>query len=269
MTMLMYMREHSESRSPMKIPVHRIIPFSNVEGIGNRTSIFVQGCNINCLYCHNSETISKSYEQAQFYTTESLSEVIQNNMPFIRGITVSGGEPTLYHQALVELFTQVHRLGITCYIDTNGFFNRRQISDLIEETDKFLYDVKAIDHGLDQVCFSDFQLDESVDKNYSKRFSKQQEHLDNLEYLLKRDKIEEVRHVYVKGFYDEKKVINTIAQILKPYPHIPFKLIRVHSRGLPIERMKKLKGTIPTPAEFQALADYAKEQGIKEIITIL
>jgi pyruvate-formate lyase-activating enzyme len=253
----------------MKIPVHRIIPFSNVEGIGNRTSIFVQGCNINCLYCHNSETIPKSYEEAQFYTTESLTHIIQNNMPFIRGITVSGGEPTLYHHALTELFTQVHRLGITCYIDTNGFFNRTQLSDLIEQTDKFLFDIKAMDHGLDQLCFSNFQLDENIDPHYSERFSQHQEHLENLNYLLTRDKIEEVRHVYAKGFYDEKEVIRTIAQILKPYPNIPFKLIRVHNRGLPIERMKKLKGAIPKPAELEALANYAKEQGINKIITIL
>ena len=258
-----------ESRSIMKIPVHRIIPFSNVEGIGNRTSIFVQGCNINCLYCHNSETIAKSYTEAQFYTIESLKALVQNNMPFIRGITVSGGEATLYHEALTQLFTQIHSLGITCYIDTNGFFKRNQISDLIEETDKFLFDVKAIGSGLDQLCFSNFQLEHSIDEDYSQRFSHQLEHLDNLKYLLTRDKIEEVRHVYIKGFYDEKETIKTIGQILKPYPNIPLKLIRVHSRGLPIERIQKLKGTIPKASELEALADYAREEGIKKIITIL
>jgi len=253
----------------MKIPVHRIIPFSNVEGIGNRTSIFVQGCNINCLYCHNSETIPKSYEEAQFYTTESLVDVIQSSMPFIRGITVSGGEPTLYHKALAELFVRVHDFGITCYIDTNGFFDRTQISDLIEETDKFLFDVKAVGQGLDQLCFSDFHLDEKIDEGYSQRFGIEREHIKNLSYLLRRGKIEEVRHVYSKGFYDEKKVIRTIAEQLKPYPEIPLKLIRVHSRGLPIERMKALKGAVPTPSDVKVLEDYAKEQGIGKVITII
>ncbi|MBR3504593.1 MAG: YjjW family glycine radical enzyme activase [Clostridia bacterium] len=39
-------------------PVNKIIPFSNVDGPGNRTSIFFQGCPFNCLFCHNPETIN-------------------------------------------------------------------------------------------------------------------------------------------------------------------------------------------------------------------
>lgn len=41
----------------MKAPVNKIIAFSNVDGPGNRTSIFFQGCPFNCLFCHNPETI--------------------------------------------------------------------------------------------------------------------------------------------------------------------------------------------------------------------
>ena len=41
----------------MKAPVNKIIPFSNVDGPGNRTAIFFQGCSFNCLFCHNPETI--------------------------------------------------------------------------------------------------------------------------------------------------------------------------------------------------------------------
>ncbi|MFR1038817.1 MAG: 4Fe-4S cluster-binding domain-containing protein [Clostridium sp.] len=40
----------------MKAVVNRIIPFSSVDGPGNRTAIFLQGCNIDCKYCHNPET---------------------------------------------------------------------------------------------------------------------------------------------------------------------------------------------------------------------
>ena len=41
----------------MRAPVNKIIPFSNVDGPGNRTAIFFQGCSFNCLFCHNPETI--------------------------------------------------------------------------------------------------------------------------------------------------------------------------------------------------------------------
>ena len=37
-------------------PVNRVIPFSSVDGPGNRTAVFLQGCSLNCLYCHNPET---------------------------------------------------------------------------------------------------------------------------------------------------------------------------------------------------------------------
>ena len=55
------MRTHwtAESRdTKMKAPVNKIISFSNVDGPGNRTSIFFQGCCFDCLYCHNPETIN-------------------------------------------------------------------------------------------------------------------------------------------------------------------------------------------------------------------
>ncbi|MGM9942993.1 MAG: 4Fe-4S cluster-binding domain-containing protein, partial [Erysipelotrichaceae bacterium] len=42
----------------IKAPVNKIISFSNVDGPGNRTSIFFQSCPFHCLYCHNPETIN-------------------------------------------------------------------------------------------------------------------------------------------------------------------------------------------------------------------
>jgi len=253
----------------MNIPVHRIIPFSNVEGIGNRTSIFVQGCNINCLYCHNSETIPKKYTDGQMYTIDRLMDIIKDSGPFIRGITVSGGEPTLYHQGLTELFTQVHGLGLTCYIDTNGFFDRHQLAELIDVTDKFLFDVKAVGESLKPLCFSDFQLENKVDVGYENRFTQGDEHLENLAYLLSLGKIEEVRHVCTKGFNEASDIIRKIIDLIKPYPEVTLKLIRVHLRGLPKERLLELKGSVPSAQDMEDLGHYAREQGVSKVETIL
>ncbi len=254
----------------MTLPVHRIIPFSNVEGIGNRTSIFVQGCNANCLYCHNSETIPMTAEGVKNYTLEELLEVIKSSMPFIRGITVSGGEATLYDGFLTELFKEVHKLGITCYVDTNGFYDADRLKSLIDVTDKFLYDVKGIGHGLEKLCFSDALLtNDHRAKEFSKRFVRSEEHLNNLRQLLKMDKVEEVRLVYVKGMYDEKAVVDEIASVLKDYPHVPLKLIKMHVRGLPKERIQLLKGNIPKASDFQNILAYAEQCGIQKIVEIL
>lgn len=254
----------------LTLPVHRIIPFSNVEGIGNRTSIFVQGCNANCLYCHNPETIPMTAEGVRNYTVQELLALIKGNMPFIRGITVSGGEATIYHEFLTELFREVHDLGITCYVDTNGFFDRQKLHSLILETDKFLYDVKGIAEGLKRLCFSDVLLDNDHRVNsFQQRFIETEEHMLNLEYLLIEDKIEEVRLVYIKGFYNEKSVVNRIAESLSTYSEIPLKLIRMHVRGLPKERIQFLKGTVPKVSEFESLVKYANSIGIANVLTIL
>ncbi len=254
----------------MKLPIHRIIPFSNVEGIGNRTSIFVQGCNINCLYCHNSETIPKDFNGVHLFTVEELIKEIKANMPFIRGITVSGGEPTLYHKFLIDLFNEAHKMGLTCYIDSNGFFDKNQINDLIQVTDKFLFDVKGIGKSLNKLCFSNFLLENlnSV-KMKSERFTISQEHISNLKYLLSLNKIEEVRLVYLKGYYNEEKVIEVIANELKNYPDIPLKIIRVHARGLTPSRAKALKGHIPSKLDVEKLNKLAYSKGIQQINYIL
>lgn len=258
----------------LKLPVHRIIPFSNVEGIGNRTSVFVQGCNVNCLYCHNSETIPLKHKDAKEYTVAELLEQIKYNTPFIRGVTVSGGEATLYPQFITELFKQVRPLGLTCYIDTNGFFDKNQapIAELIDVTDKFLYDVKGVGEPLRQLCFSSFMVDGgNRDRNHevSGRFVEANQHIANLQHLLTLGKVEEVRLVYLKGFYDEDAVLSTIAKTLVDYPHVPLKVIRMHSRGLPKGRVANLKGSIPSTKEVRALVDLARAKSIKNVEYIL
>lgn len=251
----------------MKMPVHRIIPFSNVEGSGNRTSIFTQGCNANCLYCHNSETIPMKSDDSKLYTVDELFEVIKGNVPFIRGITVSGGEATLHHRFLSELFKKVKTLGITCYIDSNGFFDVSEISELIEVTDKFLFDIKGVGESLENLCFSNILHEGSkLVSNHEERFSKSSEHLKTLDMLVKKDKVEEVRLVYVKGHYDVKFVVDEISKIIKEYPDVAFKIIRVHARGLPAARAKELKGMIPSELELDELIVYVKSLELKNIV---
>ena len=186
------------------LPVQRIIPFSNVEGIGNRTSIFLQGCNINCLYCHNPETIAFCSSTAKTYSLAALLEEIKAAIPFIRGITVSGGEPTIHARELTLLFQEVHRLGLTCYLDSNGFFPFEAISDLIAVTDKFLFDVKGIGEGLQKLCFSTKyrkeaeQPETKADRPEAERLLDTKDsgilgrNMENLEKLLALGKVEEV-----------------------------------------------------------------------------
>jgi pyruvate formate lyase activating enzyme len=261
-----------------KAIVNKIIPFSNVDGPGNRLAIFTQGCNIRCIYCHNHETLENCihcmdcilgcptkaiknqdgrivYDEdlciacdqcikicshsasprTKTYSAKELFEIVKGFKPYIRGITVSGGEPTLQHEVIADLFNLIKPLGLSCFVDTNGFFDRFALSKLIDATDKFMVDIKTVDQ-MNELCGT--ALDE---------------HLDNLNYLLQIDKVYEVRTVILTGDFDFNNTIQKVAEMLQRYPTIPYRLIPVHTTGLRPEQRSLLEGNMPTAVYIEQL----------------
>lgn len=248
-----YFQERQEKMGN-KLYVNQIIPFSNVDGKGNRCAIFLQGCNLSCVYCHNPETISNDYNtltKVKVYEIEELVDEVKKSIPFIRGVTVSGGEPTLQHKAIKELFLGIKQLGLSCYVDTNGYFDINDKRDLIEVTDKFLFDVKTVDDAL-RLC------------NNSKDAS-----LDTLIQLLDMDKIEEVRTVILNKYMDGKKTVETVSKILLNYPEVTYKIIKVHLRGLKKEQIMKIKDFIPSDQDILDLVQICKDMGLKNVKYVL
>lgn len=238
--------------SKLKLPVHEIIPFANVDGSGNRTAIFVQGCNLNCVYCHNPETIQMPCENTEHtdYSLEELMDEIKKYAPYIRGITVSGGEATIYKNFLVELFKEVKKLGLTCYIDTNGIFIKEKLADLIQVTDKFLFDIKGID-----------KLASVTRKNLKFSF-------ENLDYLLSLNKIEEVRTVCINDFSDTENTVRQVAERIKDREDILYKIIRVHTRGLEEDQVENIGDSVPSKKEVVRLGKLADSLGAKNVRVI-
>ncbi|OOF37187.1 4Fe-4S cluster-binding domain-containing protein [Rodentibacter heidelbergensis] len=252
------------------VPLHRIIPFSNVEGQGNRTSIFLQGCKLNCLYCHNPETIPRYAEGVQQVSLRYLYDQVMEAAPFIRGVTISGGEPTLHHKKLIPLFHALHAEGLSCYLDSSGFFDFNRIKPLIEVTDKFLFDLKGEGLGLQRLCFDLKNRAGNVSPPHLTTQPMKSENLtrnlSNLAKLLPLNKVEEVRLVFVKDFFDAFQLIEKLALLLKPYPHVLLKIIRVHTKGVRDE--KGLQAFVPSREKTKQLEDYAKKCGIDHILTI-
>ena len=91
--------------------------------------------------------------------------------------------------------------------------------------------------------------------------------LENLRRLLPLGKVEEVRLVYIKDFYDERETIREIAACLKDYPQVLFKLIRVHGKGA--RKAGEVALHLPKPAEAEDLFAFAGEQGLKNRKLIL
>lgn len=126
--------------------------FGSVDGPGIRFIIFVQGCRYRCRYCHNPET----WEQEGGYevTPEEIFRQALRYRPYWKahgGITVSGGEPLLQLDFLIELFRLAKAKGVNTAVDTAGepfteaqpFFG--QFEALLPLTDLFLLDLKQID----------------------------------------------------------------------------------------------------------------------------
>ncbi|MBI9100449.1 MAG: YjjW family glycine radical enzyme activase [Spirochaetaceae bacterium] len=276
-----------------KLLVNQIIPFSNVDGDGNRLSIFVQGCNINCIYCHNSETIShcnhcglcvapcpsgalslengfvkyekrrctgcdtcinicpsQSTPKAEYYNKDELMNIIVEYGAYIRGITVSGGEPTLNYKFLRELFIDVKKLGLTCYIDTNGYFDFEEIYSLIEETDGFLFDVKAVENQF-TLCGTTSEAP-----------------LKNLISLLEMEKIAEVRTVVLSDFMDSENTVKVVAGLLSGFNGITYKLMKVHLTGLKRKQKENIRKAVPTDIFMTHLKSLAYNKGA-DIIKII
>ncbi|MCW9697931.1 MULTISPECIES: 4Fe-4S cluster-binding domain-containing protein [unclassified Avibacterium] len=258
--------------STIYVPLHRIIPFSNVEGQGNRTSIFLQGCKLNCLYCHNPETIPRKNTEVKLVSLQYLYDQVMDAVPFIRGVTVSGGEPTIHHKKLIPLFQALRQQGLTCYLDSSGFFDYDSTQALIAVTDKFLFDLKGDGLGLQTLCFERRNQQGKVPNQIIPttqhiKTENLTRNWQNLAKLLPHSKIEEVRLVFIKDFFDAYRLVEKAAQLLRDYPDVLFKIIRVHSKGARDEA--GLTPFIPTIEETEALAEFAKQCGIQKMTTII
>lgn len=129
--------------------IHSIETGGAVDGPGLRYIVFLQGCQFKCIYCHNRDTWD--FKSGQVITIKKLMDEIQTYTPFFHatngGVTCSGGEATLQPKFVKYLFKEVHKAGFNTCLDTNGGIRvyNDEIIGLIEETDTFLLDIKAMD----------------------------------------------------------------------------------------------------------------------------
>ncbi len=133
--------------------IHSVESFGAVDGPGLRYVVFTQGCLLRCQYCHNADTwkIGNGKEM----TVQEIMDDVLSYLPFFEasggGITVSGGEPLLQMDFLIELFKECKKHGIHTTIDSSGGpFNRRpnfieNLDELLQYTDLILLDLKHID----------------------------------------------------------------------------------------------------------------------------
>ena len=132
--------------------IHSFESFGTVDGPGIRFVVFLQGCPLRCRYCHNPDTWEAGGEE---YTAEEIASRAlryKNYFGEKGGVTVTGGEPLVQIDFVIELFTILKEKGIHTCVDTSGItFNpdSQQSVDkhkaLLKVSDLFLLDIKHID----------------------------------------------------------------------------------------------------------------------------
>lgn len=227
----------------MNALINQIVDISFVDGPGNRTAVFFQGCNYHCAYCHNPETMAlcsscgqcvnqcpasalamkdgrvvwdsskcvgcdaciracpiSSSPKAVLMSVEEVLSRLQQNCPFISGLTVSGGECTLWESFLIPLFRGAHELGLNCLIDSNGSFDFQAHPELLACADGVMLDIKS--------TFPDEYLHITGTNGSGV--------LERAVFLAKAGKLTEVRTVCCKELRSQD-VVRKTAQALAPY----------------------------------------------------
>ena len=275
--------------------INKIIPFSSVDGPGNRTAIFLQGCNFNCKYCHNPETrnlcincmdcvpvcpadaLSDKDGKVIFaaekciacdncikvckhgatprivrMTSKETFEKICENVPFIRGVTFSGGECTLYPDFMREVFVLCKQIGLGTMIDSNGSIDFKNFSDLLEVCDGVMLDIKAYDYN-EHIKVTD------VGNNIV---------LKNAKYLAGMGKLFEVRTVVVPELFDFRKTVDNVSKELAPFlkiSNIRYKIISYRKNGV---RKEYRDYKSPTNEEMNEAGEIAIKNGFSDIVLI-
>lgn len=134
--------------------VHSLQSLGTVDGPGLRYVVFLQGCPLRCVYCHNPDTWDPA--GGTVMDTEELVEKILRCRPYFRaegGVTVSGGEPLLQAEFVTQLFARLKQEGVHTALDTSGAGDLRKAPALLEVTDLVLLDLKfPTEEGYRQHC---------------------------------------------------------------------------------------------------------------------
>lgn len=182
--------------------IHSVESFGTVDGPGIRYVIFMQGCPLRCLYCHNPDTwdLSAGHE---ITVPEILNEYNKNRDFYSKGgITVTGGEPLLQIDFLTELFIEAKKQEIHTCIDTSGITfnpnNTEKLDTLLKYTDLVMLDIKHIDDT------EHIKLTGKSNKNIL-QFAK---HLEALK------KPVWIRHIIVEGITDNTEHLTELGRFI-------------------------------------------------------
>lgn len=185
--------------------------FSTVDGPGIRTVIFLAGCPLRCIYCHNPETFIET--EYQNLSLAELKRIYNNNRPYYGktgGLTFSGGEPLLYQEEILALKKSTD---FNIAIETAGIKLDTVTEELLSLLDYIFIDLKWTTE-------EDYQ-------EYSKGSFKT-----TIEFIKAAVRLNSnilIRHVVVPGYNDNFLDLKKIVEILQPLGITAIEFLPYHS----------------------------------------
>lgn len=126
------------------LEIHKIESLGALDGPGLRTVIFLQGCPMRCVYCHNSDSWHPG--EGRMMREDELFKLIMRYSAYTRrngGVTFSGGEPLLQAKALYPLIMRLKAAGVHVALDTSGcLFGEDEVA-VLGAVDLVILDIKA------------------------------------------------------------------------------------------------------------------------------
>lgn len=206
--------------------INKLETFGSVDGPGVRFVVFTQGCPMRCLFCHNPETWDFKGEEAfDISANDLLKKALRYKSYWGKdgGITVSGGEPLMQMDFLIEFFEAAKAAGVHTCIDTSGvnfvrnepFFGK--FERLMKSTDLLLVDLKIIDPA-----------------EHKKLTGHPIEHnLDMFHYLDEIGKPIWIRHVLVPGISDNDQYLERTREFIQSLHNVQkVEVLPYHSLAL-------------------------------------
>lgn len=205
--------------SNLTCPIHSFESFGTVDGPGIRFVIFTQGCNLKCKYCQNRDTWPN--RGGTNYTVKEIVDKVDRFRNYIipsgGGVTVSGGEPLLHAEFLVNLFSELKKLGYSTAIDTSGNFKITPILEkLIDLTDLFLLDIKCIN---DDICKDLTSVSNKKELDFARFLDSHKKHM-------------WIRQVLVPGYTDKKDDLLELKSFLDSLTYVDkIEVLPYHDMG--------------------------------------
>jgi pyruvate formate lyase activating enzyme len=212
----------SRPASSTRAPLADTVPFSFVDGPGNRFVAFFQGCTFDCIACHNPQTIPcLALPTCREVTVLQLLDEVRAVAPYLRGVTASGGECTLHAPFVAEWFTALAAdrdlARLTRFVDSNGDTDRATWDILDGTMHAGMLDLKAFDPRLHQQITG--RSNECV--------------LASIELLAGRGQLHEVRLLIIPGVTDAPDMLGRTATWLHATaPGVPVVLLPFGHHGV-------------------------------------